>query len=330
MITYLVTGGYGFIGSNFILQELEAGNKIINIDSLSYASDLKNLDGCDSNPNYIFVELDICNEEEVGKLLRQYNVDAIINFAAESHVDNSIKSPEIFIQTNVMGTFHLLWAALAYWKERDKFESFRFLHISTDEVYGDLELDAEEKFSENTCYNPSSPYSASKAASDHLVRAWHCTYGLPIIITNCSNNFGPRQNHEKLIPHMISCAINGKNLPVYGAGQNIRDWIYVEDHCRGIKLALEKGKIGESYCLGGNTELANIIIVKKICDILDEIHPRKDKESYHSQISFVEDRLGHDKRYAIDDTKAKNELGYQTKDSFDDNFKKTISWFLEE
>ncbi len=330
MKTYLVTGGYGFIGSNFILQELDAGNKIINIDSLSYAANLENLKECEDNPNYIFVKSDISDQEKISKLLREYNVDAVINFAAESHVDNSIKGPEIFIQTNVMGTYHLLWATLQYWKERQSFQSFRFLHVSTDEVYGDLELDALEKFNENTPYMPSSPYSASKAASDHLVRAWNRTYELPVIITNCSNNFGPRQNHEKLIPHMISCAIKGEKLPVYGTGKNVRDWIYVEDHCRGIKLALENGKIGESYCLGGNTELQNIVIIKKICDILDKNKPREDGKSYHSQISFVEDRLGHDMRYAIDDTKAKRELGYQTKNSFDDNFEKTVFWFLQE
>ena len=329
MKTYLVTGGCGFIGSNFIIQELQKGNKIINLDSMSYAANKHNLKGCEANPDYIFVEGDICDQTLVGSILKKYRADAVVNFAAESHVDNSIAGPEIFIQTNIMGTYHLLWATLKYWQEQGMPKSFRFLHVSTDEVFGDLELDATEKFHENTSYKPSSPYSASKAASDHLVRSWYRTYDLPIIVTNCSNNFGPRQHKEKLIPHMISCALNGKALPVYGKGENIRDWIYVEDHCRGIALALEKGKIGDTYCLGGNCELQNIEIVKRICDLLDELKPREDGQSYHEQISFVQDRLGHDVRYAVDDTKAQRELGYKTEATFDINFRKTVCWFLK-
>lgn len=328
MKTLLVTGGCGFIGSNFVQQELDSGNKVVNLDILSYAANPKNLKDYADHPNYIFVKGDICDQELVGSLLDKHQIDAILNFAAESHVDNSINGPEVFITTNVFGTYHLLWAARQYWEEQGRHETFRFLHVSTDEVYGDLPLHTDDKFNEQTSYKPSSPYSASKAASDHLVHAWNRTYGLPTITTNCSNNYGPHQHREKLIPHMIHCALEGKPLPVYGKGENVRDWIFVRDHCRGIKLALEKGKVGQTYCFGGNAERKNIDIVHKICDILDQLKPRSDGLSYREQITFVTDRLGHDLRYAIDDTKARKELGYSTETKFDDHFKETVQWFL--
>lgn len=329
MKTYLVTGGCGFIGSNFIHQEREKGNRIVNLDNLSYAANPENLSKFDNDPDYIFIKGDICDQTLISKLLNEHNVDAIINFAAESHVDNSIKGPEVFIRTNIMGTYHLLWAALQYWQERGKPADFRFLHVSTDEVFGDLPLDTDDKFDEDTSYKPSSPYSASKASSDHLVHAWNRTYGLPTIITNCSNNYGPHQHHEKLIPHMVKCALENQPLPVYGTGENVRDWIYVRDHCKGIALALENGTLGEAYCFGGNTEKTNLELVHEICDKLDQIKPRKDGASYRDQITFVTDRLGHDLRYAIDDTKARRVLGYETDTSFDDHFETTIRWFAE-
>lgn len=328
MKTYLVTGGCGFIGSNFILQEIARGNRIINLDAMSYAADQDNVKEVANHHHYHFIEGDIADQTLVGKLLRDYKVDAVVNFAAESHVDNSINGPEVFIQTNVMGTYHLLWASLTYWREMGENPDFRFLHVSTDEVFGDLPLNTPEKFTENTSYKPSSPYSASKAASDHLVRAWHHTYGLPAIITNCSNNYGPRQHKEKLIPNMIRCALQGKPLPVYGRGENVRDWIYVGDHCRGIALALEKGAPGRSYCFGGNAERRNIDVVHMICDILDQTAPKGDGTSYRDQISFVTDRLGHDLRYAIDDARARHELGYTTDVAFNDYFRQTVEWYL--
>lgn len=327
MAIYLVTGGCGFIGSNFVLQEIAKGNRIVNLDSLSYAAQPENLAGVSSR-NYRFVEGDICNQALVSRLLDEEQPVAIVNFAAESHVDNSISGPGVFIHTNITGTYHLLEAARAYWNNNGRNPAFRFLHISTDEVFGELAFDENDIFTEGSPYKPNSPYSASKAASDHLVRAWHHTYGLPAIITNCSNNYGPHQHEEKLIPTMVRCALAGQTLPVYGKGENVRDWIYVEDHCRGIALALQKGRPGQSYCFGGRAEYRNIDLVHKICDLLDEFRPLQNGKSYRAQIGFVTDRPGHDTRYAINDDKARTELGYRPQRGFDENFRATIQWFL--
>lgn len=328
MKTYLVTGGCGFIGSNFVRQEVRKGHKVINLDILSYAANTDNVADVQDNPLYSFVKGDIGDRALVESLLRDHNVDAVVNFAAESHVDNSIANPRIFIETNVLGTFELLMAALSYWKSLPADNAFRFVHVSTDEVFGDLPLDTPEKFTEQTRYDPSSPYSASKAASDHLARAWHITYGLPVIVTNCTNNYGPYQHSEKLIPYMISCALQGKSLPIYGAGDNVRDWIFVEDHCKGIALALENGDVGGTYCFGGNAERRNIDIVHHICDILDQVRPKESGTSYRQQITFVQDRLGHDRRYAVNDSKARAELGYTTDIVFEDQLRRTIDWYI--
>jgi len=329
MANYLVTGGCGFIGSNFIHQELAKGHHIVNLDVLSYAANQDNLNDCLHNPRYSFVQGDIGDQALVTSLLRRYDIDAVINFAAESHVDNSIAGPEIFIRTNVLGTYNILWASLQYWQERGRPADFRFLHVSTDEVYGDLPLDTPDKFCETSPYKPSSPYSASKAASDHLAAAWHRTYGLPVIVTNCSNNFGPYQHHEKLIPNMVRCALSGEAMPVYGQGLNVRDWIHVSDHCSGLALALTRGTPGETYCFGGNAERRNIDLVHKICDVLDTLRPKAGRASYRDQISFVDDRLGHDLRYAIDDSKARSLLGYQTEVPFETHFEDTVQWYLD-
>lgn len=326
----LITGAAGFIGSCFAIKMVELGHNIIVIDKLTYAGNLANLDEIKDKKNYQFIKGDICDANLVKEILEQNQVDWLVNFAAESHVDNSINSPEIFIETNVKGAFNLLNQSLHYYKNLngEKKSNFRFLHVSTDEVYGSLNLD-DPKFNEENSYKPNSPYSASKAASDHLVRAWFETYNLPCITTNCSNNFGLRQHKEKLIPTVISNAINGKDIPIYGNGKNIRDWIFVLDHCHGIYLALTKGKIGQTYCFGGDCELENIVIAQKICNILDELKPRADGKSYALQIKFVQDRLGHDKRYAIDNAKAQKELGFEIKGSFDEKLKKTIEWYLK-
>jgi dTDP-glucose 4,6-dehydratase len=327
--TYLVTGGCGFIGSHFVLQEIAKGNRIINLDVMSYAADTRNVEAVENSDLYHFVKGDIGDQVLVKDLLEKHEVDAVINFAAESHVDNSITGPEIFYQTNVMGTYGLLWAGRQYWEENGKPADFRFIHVSTDEVFGDLPLEGNEKFRETTPYSPSSPYSSSKAASDHMVHAWHRTYGLPAIITNCSNNFGPHQHAEKLIPTVIRTALAGKNIPVYGKGENVRDWIYVGDHCHGVALALEKGAPGDTYCLGGNSERRNIDLVRRICTILDELKPREDGKSYTDQITFVTERKGHDLRYAIDDTKAQSELGYQASLPFEERLAQTVQWYLD-
>ncbi len=331
MKTYLVTGGAGFIGSNFVLRERSnAKARIINLDLLTYAGNLMNLQSLDGDKGYVFVRGSIGDRKLVRKLLDEYRPCGIINFAAESHVDRSIDGPEDFIQTNVVGTFHLLDEARHYWEalpEREK-SQFRFLHVSTDEVYGSLEPD-DPPFREDTPYAPNSPYSASKAASDHLVRAYHHTYGLPTLITNCSNNYGPRQFPEKLIPLMILNAINGKPLPIYGDGLNIRDWLYVEDHCEALSLVLEKGKPGEMYNIGGRCEKTNLEIVKTICTILDEIFPDSPHVPHESLITFVKDRPGHDRRYAIDCSKIENELGWKPKESFETGIRKTIQWYLD-
>ncbi|MHA1539975.1 MAG: dTDP-glucose 4,6-dehydratase [Alphaproteobacteria bacterium] len=320
----LVTGGAGFIGSSFVAQQVAKGRRVIVLDKLTYAGHTENLSWLESG--YELIIGDIGDQALVSKILRENNIDAIINFAAESHVDNSISAPAEFIQTNIVGTFSLLSAALNYFQETQK-KHFRFLHISTDEVFG--ELGETGKFSEETAYAPNSPYSASKAASDHLVRAWHHTYALPTLITNCTNNYGPRQFPEKLIPHMIQCALAGKDLPIYGDGKNVRDWIHVDDHNTGVNLVLEKGKIGETYCLGGNAERNNNDVVQTLCQTLDTLKPRADQNSYTTQITYVKDRAGHDKRYAIDCTKIETELGFKRAYNFETGLQKTVQWYLD-
>ncbi|BAY34804.1 dTDP-glucose 4,6-dehydratase [Nostoc carneum NIES-2107] len=329
MQKFLVTGGAGFIGSNFILKaRKEQWANIINLDKLTYASNPQTLAELQDDSGYDFVRGDISDIELIHNLLEQHQPDAIINFAAESHVDRSILSPQDFIQTNVLGTFQLLEASRAYYEKLSpqKQEQFRFLHISTDEVYGSLSQ-TDPAFREDTPYAPNSPYAASKAGSDHLVRAYYHTYGLPTLTTNCSNNYGPRQFPEKLIPLIILNALNGKPLPIYGDGQNIRDWLYVEDHCEAIYLVLQQSSIGETYNIGGNKEQTNLAVVEKICALLDELAP-KPNFHYSSLITFVKDRPGHDRRYAIDSSKIKQDLGWEPKESFDSGLLKTIQWYL--
>ncbi|MEK2690473.1 dTDP-glucose 4,6-dehydratase [Bdellovibrio sp. GT3] len=326
-----VTGGAGFIGSNFILNWLKNNNEpVVNIDKLTYAGNLENLKSVESNSKYIFAKADLLDLPALEKLVREHKPRAILNFAAESHVDRSIHGPGEFIQTNIVGTFNLLQVTKEYWSQLPEAEkkAFRFLHVSTDEVYGSLEVN-DPAFSETTPYQPNSPYSASKAASDHLVRAYHHTYGLPTVTTNCSNNYGPYQFPEKLIPLMIHNALNGKDLPIYGDGSNIRDWLYVVDHCEAIELALAKGRLGETYNVGGWNEKKNIEVVDTICNTLDKIRPRKDGQSYKSQKKYVTDRPGHDKRYAIDATKIEKELGWMPKENFETGLAKTIQWYLD-
>jgi dTDP-glucose 4,6-dehydratase len=329
MSTILVTGGAGFIGANFVLQaRKEEWASVINLDKLTYASNLQNLAALQDDPKYTFVKGDIGNLELVSYLLDKHQPDAIINFAAESHVDRSILSPDAFIETNVVGTLHLLQATRQYWEglPSERQQKFRFLHVSTDEVYGSLSP-TDPAFREDTPYAPNSPYAASKAASDHLVRAYHHTYGLPTLTTNCSNNYGPRQFPEKLIPLIILNAVDGKSLPIYGDGQNVRDWLYVTDHCEAIELVLREGKIGETYNIGGINEQTNLVVVETICAILDELAP-KSNFRHSSLITFVKDRPGHDRRYAIDCSKIKQELGWQPKESFESGLLKTVQWYL--
>lgn len=326
----LVTGAAGFIGSSFVKMPHLKSKTLIAVDSLTYAGHLPNLLPESENPQFLLSTSSIEDYATTLNLLQEHGVNTIVNFAAESHVDNSINGPEVFVQTNVVGTLRLLEAARHYFQELslDAKKNFRFLHVSTDEVFG--ELGETGKFSEITPYDPSSPYSATKAASDHLVRAWHKTYGLPTIVTNCSNNYGPRQFPEKLIPRMILCALNEQPLPVYGRGENIRDWIHVEDHCHGIWLALTKGTPGETYCFGGDSERRNIDVVKAVCEIMDELKPRANGKSYRELITFVEDRLGHDWRYAIDDSKVQRELGFTRRYSkFEDGLLETVKWYLD-
>ena len=321
----LVTGGCGFIGSSFVKQEIAKNNFVVNLDKLTYAANPANLAEISGNKNYHFVQGDINNKALVAQILREFEIDWLVNFAAESHVDNSIKTPEVFITTNVNGTYSLLAASLDYFQQLPaiKKENFRFLHVSTDEVFGSLQ-ESDPKFSDENRYQPNSPYSASKAASDHLVRAWNETYKLPTIITNCSNNFGPNQHSEKLIPTIIRSALTGKDIPIYGNGKNIRDWIFVEDHCEGIALALNNGKVSETYLFGGENEIRNIEIAEMICAILDEIKPKKESESYKGQIKFVTDRLGHDFRYAIDNKKSYQKLGFKPSKSFSQRLRETV------
>lgn len=327
----LVTGGAGFIGANFVLDWLaQCDEPVLNLDKLTYAGNLDNLASLRGDARHIFVEGDIGDSALVSRLLLEHQPRAIINFAAESHVDRSILGPGDFIQTNVVGTFGLLEAVRAHWAAMPEAESsdFRFLHVSTDEVYGSL-APYEPAFTENHRYEPNSPYSASKAASDHLVRAYHHTYGLPVLTTNCSNNYGPFHFPEKLIPLCIHNALAGKPLPIYGDGQQIRDWLYVKDHCAAIRRVLEAGKIGEVYNIGGWNEKANIDVVNTLCQILDEEQPRADGLSYTKQITFVEDRMGHDRRYAIDATKIERELGWKPTETFETGIRKTVRWYLK-
>ena len=321
----LVTGGSGFIGSNFIMQQIAVKNMILNLDKLTYAGNHENLKSIQNNNNYQFFHGDICDKNTLNRIISEFKPDALINFAAESHVDRSIDNPINFVETNVLGTAVLLEQALNYWKEKNN--NFRLIHISTDEVYGSV--DEIGSFTEHSRYNPSSPYSASKASSDHLVRAWHKTYDLPIIITNCSNNYGPYQFPEKLIPLIISNCLDEKPLPLYGDGSNIRDWLYVKDHCNALSTILNKGKIGETYNIGGDNEIKNLDIVKTICKILDKLRPREKNISYSKLITFVSDRPGHDHRYSIDSTKIRAELGWFPKENFDTGIEKTINWYLK-
>ena len=327
----LVTGGAGFIGGNFVLDWLAnpKAEGIINLDKLTYAGNLATLASLEKDARHVFVHGDIGDRGLVGDLLEKYQPRAIVNFAAESHVDRSIHGPADFVQTNVLGTFNLLESARAYWGElpADQKAAFRFLHVSTDEVYGSLKAD-DPPFAETNPYEPNSPYSASKAASDHLVRAWFHTYGLPVLTTNCSNNYGPYHFPEKLIPLVILNALNGKPLPIYGDGQQIRDWLYVSDHCSAIRRVLEKGQIGETYNVGGWNEKANIDVVKTICAVLDSLKPRTDGQSYAEQITFVTDRPGHDRRYAIDARKIERDLQWKPQETFDTGIRKTVQWYL--
>ena len=330
-MTILVTGGAGFIGGNFVLDWLALGDEpVVNLDRLTYAGNLETLQDLMDDPRHHFVHGDIGDQHLVSQLLAEYQPRAIVNFAAESHVDRSIAGPEDFIQTNIVGTFRLLEATRAYWNDlgdQDK-AAFRFLHVSTDEVYGSLEKD-DPPFTETNRYEPNSPYSASKAASDHLVRAYHHTYGLPVLTTNCSNNYGPYHFPEKLIPLCIHNALAGKPLPIYGDGQQIRDWLYVKDHCSAIRRVLEAGTVGEVYNVGGWNEKANLDVVKTLCAILDEESPRADGRSYAEQITFVKDRPGHDRRYAIDARKLERELGWKPAETFETGIRKTVRWYLE-
>ncbi|CAB5690747.1 dTDP-glucose 4,6-dehydratase [Comamonas aquatica] len=327
----LVTGGAGFIGANFVLDWLAATNEpVVNVDKLTYAGNLENLASLQGDTRHVFVQADIGDSTVLSDLLQQHQPRAVLNFAAESHVDRSIHGPEDFIQTNVVGTFRLLEAVRAYWSglPADAKSAFRFLHVSTDEVYGTLGA-TDPAFTESHNYEPNSPYSASKAASDHLVRAWHHTYGLPVLTTNCSNNYGPLHFPEKLIPLMIVNALAGKPLPIYGDGQQIRDWLYVRDHCSAIRRVLEAGRLGDTYNVGGWNEQANIDIVKTVCALLDELRPRADGKSYAEQIRFVQDRPGHDRRYAIDARKLERELGWKPAETFDTGIRKTVQWYLD-
>lgn len=330
-MSVIVTGGAGFIGSNFVLDWCSTRDEVlVNVDKLTYAGNLNNLASLEGNDRHVFVHGDIGDTSLISALLYKYQPRAIINFAAESHVDRSIYGPENFIQTNIVGTFQLLDSARQYWNRLDTLarSEFRFLHVSTDEVYGSLGT-SDPPFSETNRYEPNSPYSASKAASDHLVRAYHHTYGLPVLTTNCSNNYGPYHFPEKLIPLCIHNALEGKPLPIYGDGQQIRDWLYVKDHCSAIRRVLESGQLGEVYNVGGRNEKANLDVVNTLCSILDELKPRADGQSYRNQITFVKDRAGHDRRYAIDASKLEKELGWTPAETFDTGIRKTVQWYLD-
>lgn len=324
----IVTGGAGFIGSALVRKLIGQGHQVLNVDNLTYAGNLKSVADISSNNNYLYVRADICSGGAISAAINEFQPDAIMHLAAESHVDRSIESPFVFVQTNVVGTAVLLEAAYEYWVELSEPQkaAFRFVHVSTDEVFG--ELGPKGKFNEDSPYRPSSPYAASKAASDHFARAWNATFGLPVIITNCSNNIGPFQYPEKLIPTVIRNALAGDAIEVYGDGRHIRDWLYVEDHVDALVLTLEKGAPGRSYTFGGGSECANIDLVNMLCKKLDELHPAADGKSYSLQVEFVDDRPGHDLRYAIDSSRALKELGWQAKESFDSALEKTLKWYL--
>ena len=330
--TILVTGGAGFIGSALIRYIIkDTDHCVVNIDKLSYSGNLESLKSVEGDKDYIFEQVDICDEIELNRVFKENKPDVVMHLAAESHVDRSIDGASDFIQTNIVGTFTLLEQSKNYWQslKGEKKEKFRFLHVSTDEVYGDLE-ETSDFFSEDTPYDPSSPYSASKASSDHLVRAWHRTYGLPVLITNCSNNYGPYQFPEKLIPHVILNALEGKSLPIYGDGKQIRDWLYVDDHVLALMSVVEDGNVGETYNIGGNNEIQNIKVVKKICSILDELITNKmnGMTSFNELITYVKDRPGHDVRYAINASKIKRDLGWKPKENFGSGIRKTVEWYL--
>lgn len=330
-MSILVTGSAGFIGANFVLDWLAQHDEpIVSLDKLTYAGNLANLQSLEADARHSFVQGDIGDQTLVAELLAKYQPRAVVNFAAESHVDRSILGPEDFIQTNIVGTFRMLEAVRAYWKDLsgEAAEAFRLLHVSTDEVYGSLSS-TDPAFTETKQYEPNSPYSASKAASDHLVRAYHHTYGLPVLTTNCSNNYGPYHFPEKLIPLVIHNALAGKDLPIYGDGQQVRDWLYVTDHCSAIRRVLESGRLGETYNVGGWNEKANLDVVHTLCDILDQEQPRSDGCSYREQITFVKDRPGHDRRYAIDASKLERELGWKPVETFETGIRKTVRWYLE-
>lgn len=334
MKSILVTGGAGFIGSNFVpyMVAKYPQYKIVNLDKLTYAGNLNNLKECEKAENYVFVHGDICNRPLVEKLFAEYDIRGVVHFAAESHVDNSITGPQAFIETNILGTFTLLDAARNYWMEaphqvKKGYEDCRFHHISTDEVYG--ALGESGYFTEKTPYDPSSPYSSSKASSDMIVRAYHRTYGMNVTVSNCSNNYGPKQHPEKLIPKIISNALSGKNIPIYGDGKNVRDWLYVLDHCKAIDLIFHRGRSGETYNIGGHNEKNNLEIVDAICSILDKKRPQKDGKSYKNLIVFVKDRPGHDRRYAIDASKLTDELGWKADENFASGIVKTVEWYLQ-
>jgi dTDP-glucose 4,6-dehydratase len=329
-MTIIVTGCAGFIGSNFVHTWLKSTNEaVVNLDKLTYAGNLANLKALEGDKRHVFVKGDIGDRELLGKLLAEYKPRAVLNFAAESHVDRSIHGPSDFIQTNIVGTFNLLESVRAYWQDLPETERavFRFLHVSTDEVYGTLSP-TDPAFVETKAFEPNSPYSASKAASDHLVRSWHHTYGLPVLTTNCSNNYGPYHFPEKLIPLVLLNALTGKPLPIYGDGQQVRDWLYVEDHCRAITRVLEAGKVGETYNIGGWNEKANLDVVNTLCDVLDQLKPRADGKHYAEQITYVKDRPGHDRRYAIDARKIERELGWKPQETFETGIRKTVQWYL--
>ena len=329
MKTIFVTGGAGFIGSALVRQLMaETDWRVVNIDKLTYAGNLESLKTVADNPRHVFSHTDICDRAALDALFAEHRPDGVMHLAAESHVDRSIHGPGDFIQTNVVGTFTLLEAARGYWSGLDDTAkaAFRFHHISTDEVFGSLGADGQ--FSETTAYDPRSPYSASKASSDHLVRAWHHTYGLPVVVTNCSNNYGPYHFPEKLIPLMILNALAGKPLPIYGKGENVRDWLYVDDHARALRAVFERGQVGDTYCVGGNAERTNMQVVDALCALLDELAPRSDGQSYATQKTFVTDRPGHDLRYAIDAGKLRRDLGWQPTETFDSGLRKTVQWYL--
>ena len=323
----LITGGAGFIGSAVVRLAIARGHNVINLDALTYAASIESLSSVAEHPNYTFIKSDIRDHKKLDEVFMKYEPDAVMHLAAETHVDRSIDRPTNFIESNIIGTFSILETSRKYWQKKGCTNEFRFHHISTDEVFGSLPADPEVRFTENTPYDPRNPYSASKASSDHLVRTWHETYGLPIVLTNCSNNYGPFQFPEKLIPVIISNALGDQNLPIYGDGENIRDWLYVEDHAGALLLVLEKGENGRSYNIGDGNERTNLEVVKTVCNILDRLHPRK-RGQYADLIKFIKDRPGHDKRYAIDSSRIRSELNWKPTSTFEQSLEKTIQWYL--